>query len=183
MHPMRRIEEIKSTLEDGEEGAAEIRAAARLLEVAVPLGNVLSAVAADEFRAALIGCSEGRPSSEARAWLTLAAAGSKRARLTLAWRASEVLRATDVAEVYMSHRGNLKEECRRRAGRAGDGDVAGAWMLLAWLTVSDLRRLVRARPTLASSLHRARASRRGLTRALVSPAPGSAAVSGIPSFG
>jgi len=148
MHPMRRIEEIKSTLEVGEAGAAEIRAAARLLEASTPVGEVLAAVAAPEFTATLIARSKGCLAPEERAWLTLAAAGARRARLTLAWRASTVLCAAEVVEVFASHCAHLQEECLRRMELAA-GDAAGAWALLSWLSDQEMRRLVRGRPALA----------------------------------
>jgi hypothetical protein len=159
MHPMRHIEEIKSTLEEDEAGAAEIRAAARLLEASTPVGEVLAAVAATEFESTLIARSQGCPAPEERAWLTLAAAGARRARLVLAWRAGEVLRASEIGEVFVSHRKCLRQECRRRSEIAADKDHAGAWALLSWLSAPDLGRLVLGRPALAGHYRRARAKR------------------------
>lgn len=190
MHPMRRIEEIKSTLEEGEAGAAEIRAATRLLEASSPVGEVLGAVAAREFTAALIARSQNCPAPEERAWLTLAAAGARRARQTLAWRATEALQAAEVAEVFVSHRAHLQEECRQRAGLAADEDVAGAWALLSWLSSRELLRLLHGRPALAGHYRRARAKLSGATAALPRLASTAAlaatplvAGSGVSSFG
>ena len=190
MHPMRRIEEIKSTLEEGEAGATEIRAAARLLEASTPAGEVLAVVAAKEFTATLIARSQNCPAPEERAWLTLAAAGACRARQTLAWRATEALQATEVAEVFVSHRAGLQEECRRRAGLAAEEDAAGAWALLSWLSSRELLRLLHGRPALAGHYRRVLAKLSGATVVsprLASPAaltgPPLVAGSGVSSFG
>ncbi len=188
MHPMRRIEEIRSTLEDGEVGAAEIRAAAKLLEATTPVGVVLAAVAAKDFLPALIRHSEGCPAPQERAWLTLAAAGTRRARLTLAWRASEALQAAQVVEVFVNHRHDRKEECRRRAAATTEADGGGAWLLLSHLSGRELRRLVRGRPALAGLYRRARAKRPSATlhpsrSGIVPAAPGAGGELGALSVG
>lgn len=184
MHPIRRIEEIKSTLEDAETSAAAVRAAARLLETSGSIGDVLEAVASEPFRATVIACSEGCPPEEERAWLTFAAVKADRARLALAWRASEVLDPAEIVEILSSHRGRYRDECRRRAGLAC-GDAAGAWRLLACLRSRELRRLIRARPALGSAYRRQAKAGPSRRRAPGAVAPGRAlsAGAGAPSFG
>jgi len=160
MHPMRRIELIRSTLADGEEGAAEIRAAARLLERTFSSGEVLGAVADPDFPGALVAAAQGCGASEEHAWLTLAAAGPRRARQVMAWRASELVDADQLTAVA-GKKGRARRRGFRRlaSGRGEAAAAAGAWALLAHLHQGELRRLVRARPVLAVADRRARASR------------------------
>ena len=153
MHLMRRIEEIKSTLSGGEEGAAEIRAAARALEDGEPVGAILAAVAEAEFPATLIARAETLSDPQARAWLTIAAAGARRARQVLAWRASQVLSPAELVEACLSRRRGA--ELARRAKHAADPEAAAAWALLGHLSGRELRALVRARPALAGAYRRA----------------------------
>lgn len=159
MHALRRIEEIRSTLEDGEEGAAEIRAAARALEAVTDVGEVLAAVADRDFPDVLIAAAEGRPPEVERAWLCLAAAGARRARQVLAWRASRLLDPAELAAVATMRRRPRERAFGRLAASAGDPGAAAAWSLLARLRRSELRALVRARPTLAAAHRRALAGR------------------------
>lgn len=161
---MRCLEEIKSTLSDGEDGAAEIRAAARTLEASEPLAAILGAVAEKEFPATLIAHAEDTP--EARAWLTLAAAGPRRARQVLAWRAGQVLSPAELVEACLVRRRGA--ELDRRARAAADPAAAAAWRLLAHLRGHELRAMVRARPATAGAYRRARKADR--TR-LGAPAP------------
>jgi len=167
---MRRIEEIKSTLESGEEGAAEIRAAARLLEQSVPAADVLAAVAEAEFLGALVAVSRGCEGPEERAWLTLAAAGPRRARRALAWRASQLLDSDELAALAQQRGPVRARRFERLAVAADEPGAAAAWRLLAHLRGSELRTMVRARPTLAAAYSRSR-SVRGRVPAL-SPALG-----------
>jgi hypothetical protein len=166
LHPMRRIEEIKSTLSDGEDGAAEIRAAARELEASEPLAAILAALAEEEFPAALIAHAEGAPEATERAWLTLAAAGPRRARQVLAWRAGLLLSPAELVEACLSRRPRAEHE--RRARRAADPEAAAAWGLLAHLRARELRAMVRARPATAGAYRRARSAARRRSSA---PAP------------
>jgi hypothetical protein len=153
MHPMRHVEEIKSVLDPGEEGAAEVRAAVRLLERETPIAAVLAAVACEDFPAALVRAAEGGAPAVRRAWFTVAAAGARRARRILAWRASEALGAAELAEAIAGRGGRPPAGCARRAATAGD--EAGAWRLLSRLSALELRRLVRGRPALAAHYRQA----------------------------
>jgi hypothetical protein len=160
MHPMRRIEEIKSTLDGGEQGAAEIRAAVRLIEAVTPVGEVLAAVAAPRFPSALIAASRRGEEREERAWLTLAAAGARRARQVLAWRASQLLEADRLAALAPGRRRARVRGLERMAAAASDPEVAAAWRLLAHLRGSELRAMVQACPALAAAERRAAERRR-----------------------
>ncbi|HEX7244092.1 MAG TPA: hypothetical protein VF245_00830 [Solirubrobacterales bacterium] len=172
MHPMRQIEEIKSALPGGEEGAAEIRAAARSLEEAgVAAAETLAAVAEGEFPAALIVASRDCDGPEKRAWLTLAAAGPRRARQVLAWRASQLLDSAELASLALQRHRVRAQELARLAGAAGDSERA-AWRLLAHLSGSELRAMVRARPALTAAFRRARAARGRVAPSALSPALG-----------
>jgi hypothetical protein len=161
MHVMRRIEEIKSTLEDGEEGAAEIRAAARTVEEVTDVGELLNAVADREFPRALIAAAEGCPPHLERAWLSLAAAGGRRARQVLAWRASQLVDSAEFAALAMRRR-RVRERGFEQLSAAGDDPAAAAaWSLLAHLRGRELRAMVRARPALAAARRCARGERGG----------------------
>ena len=162
MHPMRRMEEIKSSVE-GEMDASAIRGAAKLLEASMPAAAVLGPLASEEFLPAILRAAEGRPAAEERAWLTLAAAGPRRARLSLAWRASQLLDAEELVEAFVANRDDLRGACRRRAARSAEEDVQAAWLLLSWLTARQLRRLLRGRPRLAAC-YRRMVARRSETR-------------------
>jgi hypothetical protein len=171
MHPMRRMEEIKSTLQDAEESAVEVRAATRLLERSVPIGEILAAVVEKEFPGTLIAASRGCDGEEERAWLTLAAVGPRRARQILAWRASQLLDPAELAARALERRRIRAREFGRRAASAGELADAAAWRLLAELSGAELRALVRARPTLAGAYRRCRACRGRVPTRLLSPAP------------
>lgn len=157
MHPLRRIEEIRSTLVNDAEGAAEIRSALRTLEAGTAVGEILAAVADDKFPAALIEASRESGERE-RAWLTLAAAGPRRARQVLAWRASQLVDAGELAALTLMRRRSRIGRFAQLASTPGDPASAGAWSLLAHLSCTDLRAMVRARPVLAAALGRARAA-------------------------
>jgi hypothetical protein len=162
---MRRIEEIKSTLERGEEGAAEIRAAARMLEERVSVEEVLAAVAEAGFPNRLVAASRECEGAEERAWLTLAAAGPRRARQVLAWKASELVDPAELG-VLVLRRGSARAQAFERVAASVDEPAAAAaWRLLAHLRGSELRSMVRARPALAAVCRRAAAAGLG-TRAL-----------------
>jgi hypothetical protein len=162
--PMRRIEGIKCALGGGEEEAAELRAAARALERSVSPSDVLTAVADPEFPKALITAAEGTEPEVQTAWLTLAAAGPRRARRVLAWRASQLLDPAELVTLATSRRRARERGFARAADSAG---VRGAaFSLLAHLSSSELRAMVRARPALAAAHRRARAARGRV------PAPG-----------
>jgi hypothetical protein len=168
--PMRRIEGIKCALAPGEEEAAEIRAAARALERAVSPAEVFAAVADPEFPGALIAAAEGSEPEVETAWLTLAAAGPRRARQVLAWRASQVLRPAELVALTMMRRRARERGFARAAGGAG---VRGAaFSLLAHLSSSELRAMVRARPALAAAHRRARAARGRVQAPALRPALG-----------
>jgi hypothetical protein len=171
MHPLRRIEEIKSTLDDGEVGTAEIRAAAGALERSFPVGEVLAAVADPEFPSALIDAAKGCPEDEERAWLTIAAAGARRARQVLAWRASQLLDPTELVALAMK-RARARERGFEQLAATSGPDAAAAWALLAYLRVEELQAMVRARPALAAVYRRARAARGQLGAAAPCPALG-----------
>lgn len=159
MDPIRRIEAIKCSLDTGEEGAAEIRSAARALEAATDVGEVLAAVADPQFPSALVLASGGCAEPEALAWLTLAAAGARRARQVLAWRASQLVDSDELAAVVMRRRRARERGFERLAATACDPGAAAAWALLAHLRGSELRSMVRARPALAAAHRRSRAER------------------------
>jgi hypothetical protein len=171
LHPIRRIEEIRSTLDSGEEGAAEVRAAERLLEQSVPIGEVLAAVADAEFPAGLIAASRGCEAQEERAWLTLAAAGPRRSRQVLAWRASQLLDSAELAALALKRGPARARKFERLAVAAEEPGAAAAWRLLAHLSGSELRAMVRARPALAAAHRRVR-SVRGRVPTPLSPALG-----------
>ncbi|HEY5052536.1 MAG TPA: hypothetical protein VII45_03920 [Solirubrobacterales bacterium] len=147
MHPMRRIEAIKSEF-DGEISPAAIRHAVREAEASTPIGAILSTLASEDFLPALIEAAEGRCAPEERAWLTLAAAGALKVRLALAWRATDLIDPEALVEVLLSHRDEIKAECERRADRCHSDEQQGGWLLLAFLRPSQLRRLISARPRL-----------------------------------
>jgi hypothetical protein len=155
VHPMRRIEMIKSTLGSGEEGAAEIRAATRVLERSIPVGDVLAAVADPRFPSALIAAARPCAEPEERAWLTLAAAGSERARQVLAWRASQMVDSEELVALAMKRRGARQRGLGQRFTATTD-PAAAAWALLAHLRASELKAIVRAHPALAALYRRAR---------------------------
>lgn len=169
---MRRIEEIKSTLEGGENGAAEIRAAARLLERSVPVDGILAAVSEAEFPGALIAASRACEGPEERAWLTLAAAGARRARQVLAWRASQLLDSAELAALVLQRGPARARRFERLAVAANGPGAAAAWRLLAHLRGSELRAMVRARPALAAAHRRARSPRGRVPAPAPSPALG-----------
>lgn len=156
---MRRIEEIKSTLDGGEDGAAEIRAAARLLEQSVPVDEVLAAVAEAEFPGALIAASRDCECLEQRAWLTLAAAGPRRARQILGWRASQLLDSAALAALALQRGPARARRFEQLSVAADEPGAAAAWRLLAHLRGSEFRAMVRARPALAAAYRRARLAR------------------------
>jgi len=158
-------------LDAGEEGAAEIRAAARALEAVTDVGEVLAAVADPQFPSALIAGTEGCAEPEELAWLTLAAAGARRARQVLAWRASQLVYSTELAVAAMKRRAR-ERGFERLAATAGDPAAAAAWALLAHLRGSELRAMVRARPALAAAHRRARAERGRVPARALRPALG-----------
>lgn len=172
MDPLRRIEGINCALASGEAGAAEIRAAARTLESSVPAGEVLAAVADRCFPSALIAAAEDCAASEESAWLTLAAAGAGRARQVLAWRASQLLDPGELATLAMKRRRPRARGFARRAVKANDPGASAAWSLLAHLSVSELRAIVRARPALAAARRRGRGGWRRVAAAGAEPALG-----------
>lgn len=159
MHPVRRIEEIRSNLADGEEGAAEIRAAAALLERHGSVDRVLGAVGDPGFPGALIAAAEGSAPREERAWLTLVAAGSRRARQVLAWRAVQLLPAEQLVDVVMRNRRDRESRILQLAA-ASTAEAASAWGLLGHLRGSELRRVVRSHPVHSVVWLRARGARR-----------------------
>lgn len=169
---MRRIKEIKSTLEQGEEGAAEIRAAARQLEKNVPVGEVLAAIAHEEFPLPVIAASRRCEGPEERAWLTLAAAGPRRARLVLAWRASQLLDPVELASVASQRAPGRGRKFERLVNAAEEPAAAAAWRLLAHLEGSELRALVEARPALAAAGRRSRSGKSRVGARALSPALG-----------
>lgn len=152
MHPMRRMEEIKSTLHGAEEEAAAGRAAMRLLERSVTVDEVLAAVAEDEFPGALLAAAWRCRGESESAWLTLAALGPRRCRQVLAWRASEQLDPAELTSRVFEGRKACTGESR--CGAAGETGVAAAWRLLAHLSGAELRALVRARPALTAACRR-----------------------------
>jgi len=155
--PMRRIEGIKCALGGGEEEAAEIRAEARALERSVSPAEVLAAVADPEFPRALIAAAVGSEPELETAWLTLAAAGPRRARQVLAWRASQLLDPDELVALATKRRRGRERGFASAAASAG---VRGAaFSLLAHLSSSELRAMVRARSALAAAHRRARAAR------------------------
>jgi len=157
MDPMRRIEGIKCALGGCEEEAAEIRAAARTLERSVSTGEVLAAVLDPEFPKELVAAAVGSEPSEETAWLTLAAAGPRRARKVLAWRASQLPDPAELVTLAMKRRRARERGFARAAATAADTGVGAAFSLLAHLSSSELRAMVRARPALAAAHRRARA--------------------------
>lgn len=170
MDPMRRIEGIRCALAGGEEEAAEIRAAARALERAVSSGEVLAALADPEFPRALIAAAVGSEPELETAWLTLAAAGPRRVRQVVAWRASQLL---DPAElVALAIKGRRARERGFARGAATGGERGAAFSLLAHLSSSELRAMVRARPALAAAHRRARAARGRVPAPALHPALG-----------
>lgn len=172
MHVLRRIEEIKSTLWSGEEGAAEIRAAARTLEEVAEVGEILAAVADSEFPRALIAAAEGSARDVERAWLTLAAAGPHRARRVLAWRASQLVDPGELGAVAMNRRRTRVRALERLAATACEPAATAAWAVLADLRGSELRAMVRARPALAAAFMRTRADRDHVPARALRPALG-----------
>lgn len=159
MDPIRRIEAIRCSLDPGEEGAAEIRAAARALEAVTDASAVLFAVADPEFPRALIAAAEGSAELEQRAWFTLAAAGARRTRQVLAWRASQLVDSEQLAVLAMKRRRPRDRGFEFLMANAGD-PAAAAWALLAHLDGGELRATVRARPALAAAHRRAGGVRR-----------------------
>jgi hypothetical protein len=157
--PIRRIEAIKCSLDVGEEGAAEIRAAARTLEALTDVGEVLAVVADPEFPSALIAGTQGCAEPEESAWLTLAAAGARRARQVLAWRASQLVDSDELAAVAMKRR-RARERGLEHLAASAEPSASAAWALLAHLQGGELRAMVRARPALAAAHRRARGARR-----------------------
>lgn len=155
MHPIRRIEEIRSTLGQDENGAAEIRGAMRILERGVAVGEILAAVADERFPEPLIAASRGCKEADERAWLTFAAAGQRRACQVLAWRASQVVDAGELARLTLMRRRARARRLAQLASTAGDQVSAAAWSLLAHLSGGELRAMVRARPALAIAERRA----------------------------
>jgi hypothetical protein len=153
------MEAIRSTLDDGEGGAAEIRAAARRLEQVLPVAEVLAAVADPEFPGALVGASRSCEALEERAWLTLAAASPRRVRQVLAWRASQMLDPAELAAVARKRRSATPRKFEQLAAAAEDPGAAAAWRVLVHLRRSELRALVRARPALFIAFRHARSSR------------------------
>jgi hypothetical protein len=169
--PIRRIEAIKCSLDAGEEGAAEIRAAARALEAVTDVGEVLAAVADTEFPSALIAGAEGCAEPEDRAWLTLAAAGARRSRQVLAWRASQLVDSDELAAVAMKRR-RARERGFKHLAASAEPTASAAWALLAHLQGDELRAMVRARPALAAAHRRARAERGRVPGRALRPALG-----------
>ena len=152
MHPIRRMEAIRSTLSDGEMGAAEIRAAARLLEGPVSIDRILGAVVDPEFPEAALNASLGCEAAEETAWLTIAAAGSRRAHQVLAWRASQLLDPAELVEAAEATSDGPRH-FEEKAGGANHPAAAAAWRLLARLSGSELGAMLRARPALAAVLN------------------------------
>lgn len=159
MHPTRLIEAIVSTLAEPETAAAEVRAAARLLEANDSLTALMEAVLAEDFAAEMLARARCCPGPEERAWLTLAAAGARRSRQCLAWRASQALDASELARALAAAPRSPRGACRSRAERARAEEERAAWLLLASLRRGELRRLAEARPALASSYLRLRRGR------------------------
>jgi hypothetical protein len=149
LHQTRLIEAIRSTMWDPESAAAEIRAAARVLEASGSLAELLGAVLTEGFPAEMIARAARRPGPEERAWLTLAAAGARRTRQCLAWRASQALDAGELAAALASAPRGPRRACRRRAAGAGSAEERAAWLLLATLRRGELRRLAEGRPAIA----------------------------------
>lgn len=167
MDPIRRIEAIKCSLDAGEEGATEIRAAARALEALTDVGEVLTAVADPEFPSALIAGAQPEEST----WLTLAAAGARRARQVLAWRASQLVDSGELAAVAMKRR-RARERGFEHLAASAEPSASAAWALLAHLQGGELRAMVRARPALAAAHRRARAQRGRVPGRALRPALG-----------
>lgn len=156
MHQIRLIEAIRSTLLDPESAAAEVRAAARLLEDSGSLAELLEAVMAEDFLAEVVGRAARRKGPEARAWLTLAAAGARRTRQCLAWRASQALDAGELAGVLANARRRPRRALRRRATRAEGTEERAAWLLLGALGRGELHRLAEGRPAIAAHYRKLR---------------------------
>ncbi|HEU5105231.1 MAG TPA: hypothetical protein VFU11_05275 [Solirubrobacterales bacterium] len=154
MDPMRRIEGIKCAFGGCEEEAAEVRAAARTLERSFSPAEVFAAVLDQRFPRSLIAAAEGSKPEMETAWLTLAAAGPRRVRQVLAWRASQLLDPAKLAALAMAGRRARQRGFAHAAATAGDPGAAAAMSLLAHLTSRELRAMVRARPALDAAYRR-----------------------------
>lgn len=156
MDQKRLIEAIRSTMHTPESVAAEVRSAARLLERSGSLAELLEAVLAEGFHAAMSARAARCSPAEQRAWLTIAAAGARRTRQCLAWRASQALDAGELAGALAAAPGAPSRACRRRAARAGSAEQRAAWLLLGSLRRGELHRLAEGRPALAGRYRKLR---------------------------
>lgn len=156
MHPKAQIAEIRRAA-GGEVSPTAIRQAAKLIEVSTPRGILMSVAAADEFVPALLEAAEGEPPAEEKAWLTLAAAGPKRARLALAWFGATLVDRDQLVDVALHARqADSRNVCAQLADASTDDEAWGAWSLFAHLLPSQLRRMVKAHPCLRGKYRAAR---------------------------
>lgn len=159
MHPRFQIEAIREEA-GGEVSASEIRRAMKLIERSTPAGIVMSTIATRAFEAAVIEAAEGRSSEEEKAWLTLAAAGSRRTRLVLSWYATKLVDPDMLVQLVARTRKPYvaRRVCERIADAAGDDEAWGAWLLLSWLYPSRIRAMVKAHPQLSGKYQAAKAA-------------------------
>lgn len=160
MHPIRRVEEIKSATEDGVVDPAALMKAVESVESSTPIGAVMATVATDDFMAALIEAAEERSVEHERAWLTLAAVGPERARRVLAKRAVAIVDPGTLVEVLVEHGDELRHVCDAEADLCGDDESQGAWSLLGTLTAHGLESVVWSSQALRSRYLAARSRKR-----------------------
>jgi hypothetical protein len=163
MHSDSRIDEIRAD-HGGSISAPVIRDAVRIVERSTPAGVVLLTVATRDFLGAMVEAAEDRNSEEERAWLTLAAAGSRKVRLALAWQAANLLPRASVVDLLVNHVGDLRAECERRAEVSHEDEIQGPWLLLSYLWPRELARLVKAHPGMSGRYRQALNTRRAAQR-------------------
>lgn len=131
-----------------------------MLEAEIPIGALMSTLAARQFRETLIDVAKGRPQPEMLAWMTVAAAGPFRTRRALAARAVQIVAPHTLVDVLLA-RGELAEACVTQAEEAPSEEEWGAWLLLGQLRRREVRGVAQAQPALHRRLQEARRQGKG----------------------
>lgn len=136
-----------------------------IVEAETPVGALMSTLAAREFTDVVLDAAQERGRPELLAWMTIAAAGPRAARRALAGRATRIVTPHELIEV-LTCGGDPHAACEERAEAAGGEEEWGAWLLLARLRGSDIRRLVEGQAPLR---RRYEAARRESRRPRIQP--------------
>lgn len=143
----------------GKVGAEGLKRAIEIIEEQCPIGVLLSTLAVDPFTPVMVDVARDRPEPEVLAWMTLAAAGSRRARRAVAMRAARIVPPHELIETLVAG-GDLRAAFEVRAEASTNEDEWGAWLLLSRLGKAEIENRVKRRAPLRRRLVAARRAAR-----------------------